>query len=81
MEVIEVLTWFNQLGEVRPIKFIRNGESHPIGSTGRRWDDDEGWHVLVMDHSSRVFELVFKPGEKRWYLNKTELLDNKVLPS
>ncbi len=67
MDAIEVLTWFDQQGEIRPLKFIWEGIAYPIGSIGRRWEDADGWHVLVLDHTARVFELVFRPTEKRWY--------------
>ena len=81
MDAIKVLTWFDDQGLMRPTKFIWEGVTYTIGSTGRRWEDQAGLHILVMDHSTRVYELVFKPGEMRWYLNKTVILNNKALSS
>ena len=38
-----------------------------IVSSGRQWEDELGWHVLVMDIKNQVFELLERP-DGRWYL-------------
>jgi hypothetical protein len=68
-EPIQVTARLDAQGQVQPLEFTWNDELHPVASTGRRWEDSDGQHVLVMDHRSRVYELVFIAREMGWYLS------------
>jgi hypothetical protein len=41
-----------------------------VESTGRRWLDEEGQHMLVMVSSGLIYELTFRSGEGRWYIGQ-----------
>lgn len=69
-EPIEVTARFGVDGEISPRSFIYRGEKYPVDSTGRRWQDEEGIHILVMVHGNRVFELIYHPEENLWYLGE-----------
>lgn len=70
MEEIEVMTLFDSQGSVTPLSFVWQGHSYVVDSTGRRWRDEKGQHILVMIPGRRVFELLFVPYECRWYLTR-----------
>lgn len=70
MEPVEVTARFSGRGELIPINFTWQGVTYPVDSTGRRWQDDKGQHILVMVPGERVFELLFVTGEMRWYLDR-----------
>lgn len=70
MDLIEVDARFSQDGEVLPLRFTWRGDTYPVDSTGRRWKDDRGHHILVMTLGEQVYELVFVPTETRWYLGR-----------
>lgn len=67
----EVVARFTVDGLVDPQEFIWEGRSYRVDSTGRRWQEADGLHILVMNVFEQVFELLFVPGEVRWYLVKT----------
>jgi hypothetical protein len=71
MEPIEVTVRFDIQGKANPQQFVWNGRVFPVTSTGRRWQDQAGQHVLVMTAEAIAFELVFDLQEMRWYLNPT----------
>ncbi len=72
MEPIEVTAHFNQEGLITPIHFTWKGGPQRIESTGRRWNDEAGLHILVMVANGRIYQLTFKPTEGRWYLERSE---------
>lgn len=67
---IEVTARFEPNGEITPRSFVYQGETYPVDSTGRRWKDEDGTHILVMVHGNRVFELIYTGDEGRWYLGE-----------
>ena len=73
MELVEVTVRFDTHGKVFPQQFIWGGRVYAVTSTGRRWQDQAGehllQHVLVMTVEEKTYELVFDPFELRWYLN------------
>jgi hypothetical protein len=69
MEAIEVTARWLPRGEVIPLSFTWRGHHYPVESTGRRWQDEQGEHILAMTPEGRVYELVFQAAEKRWLLN------------
>jgi hypothetical protein len=71
MEAIEVTVRFDEQGKATPVQFSWRGQSYRVESTGRRWEDEKGQHVLVMIPGGRVFEMLFSSNDRRWYLRKT----------
>lgn len=43
---------------VTPVRFTWRAQTYPVESTGRRWNDAEGQHILCMVAGGRVFELI-----------------------
>jgi hypothetical protein len=70
MEPIEVTAHFDAQGVITPLHFIWKGSRFQVESTGRRWRDDNGQHMLVMVASGRIYELTFKNSEERWYIGQ-----------
>jgi hypothetical protein len=70
MEPIEVTAHFNVQGTVTPLHFTWKGGRYRVESTGRRWLDDNGQHMLVMVASGQIYELTFKGGEGCWYIGQ-----------
>ena len=68
MDAVEVTALFDKSGQVTPLKFTWRGHTYPVDTTGRRWADDRGQHILVMVPGERVYELLFDPASLRWYL-------------
>jgi hypothetical protein len=68
MVPIQVTARFEGNGEIMPESFRWQGSEYPVISTGRRWFDEKGHHVLVMIPGDQVFELVFIPSEMAWYM-------------
>ena len=73
MEPIGVTVRFDLQGQITPLRFTWKGRSYLVESTGRRWNGADGQHILVMETSGAFFELLFIPGEGRWYLAQTGL--------
>ena len=70
MDWIEVIARFDQDGRITPQHFTWQGVDYMVESTGRRWQDQEGQHVLVMVPGERVLELIFQAEQGRWYLKE-----------
>jgi hypothetical protein len=68
MEPVEVIARFDAQGRLTPLSFTWQEQSFPVDSTGRRWQDERGEHILVMIPTERVCELVFISEERRWYV-------------
>ncbi len=66
LEPVEVAAHWKPEGRFEPTQFVWNGHVFRVESTGRDWEDDEGYHVLCMAAGSRVFELVFRLGPAGW---------------
>jgi len=71
MEPIEVTARFDQQGTVTPLQFTWKGNLRRVESTGRRWKDEAGQHILVMVASGRMYQLTFRSEEGRWYLSRS----------
>jgi hypothetical protein len=46
--------------------FSWEGQSYLVESTGREWEDENGWHALCMAPGGRVFELIFHLHPAGW---------------
>ncbi len=68
MEPIQVNIRFNQDGTIDPYSMLQHGVEQIFLSTGRRWVDRDGQHILAMLPGNRVVELVFNQEQLRWYL-------------
>ena len=73
MEPIEVTVRYDLHGKTYPQQFVWDGQVFPVTSTGRRWQDVAGLHVLVMTADMKTYELVFDTLELRWYLDHASL--------
>jgi hypothetical protein len=70
MKPVEVTARFDKQGRIHPLNFVWNGHSYQVTSVGRNWEDEAGFHVLVMAPVEKVYELVFAHSEGRWYLKQ-----------
>ena len=70
MEPIEVTARFDEHGTVTPLQFTWKGSLQRVESTGRRWVDEGGLHILVMVVSGRMYELTFQSGEGKWFISR-----------
>ncbi len=64
---INVTAEFDIEGNVFPISFTLKGVQYSIDAIGRKWQDENGNHFLVMVPSERVYELLYVPKEMCWY--------------
>jgi len=69
MVPIEVTARFFRDGNIIPKDFYWQNTQYPVISTGRHWQDEKGYHILVMTPGELVHELIFLPAELCWYLN------------
>ena len=67
-EPLEVTAHFDQHGKITPVDFTWEGQKFHVDTTGRHWEDESGFHILVMVPSDQVFEIIYVPSEARWYL-------------
>ena len=58
MTHIEVTAHTNITGKVLPIFFLWEGYKTPILGIGRRWENEDGEHILAMIPNDRVIELI-----------------------
>lgn len=70
MEPVAVTARFDAQGTITPLHFTWKGGIYRVESTGRRWLDDVGQHILVMVSSGRIYELTFRSSEGRWYIGR-----------
>jgi len=55
-------------GPWQPDRFIWQGDIYKILEIGRRWQDEDGEHILVMLLGGQVFELILATDQISWYL-------------
>jgi hypothetical protein len=70
MEVIEVTAHFDVQGNITPLHFNWKERVYQVESTGRHWRDAEGWHILVMVAGERMYELIYRNSDGRWFLKQ-----------
>jgi hypothetical protein len=71
LEAIQITVRVDEFGKATPLAFTWQERNYIVESTGRRWEDEEGQHILVMIPGGRVFEMLYAAGEGRWYLQRT----------
>jgi hypothetical protein len=68
MEPVEVTACYGIHGKVTPLSFTWQGREYLVEGTGRRWQAEDGLHLLVMAAGERVFELLFVPQDGCWFI-------------
>ena len=52
----------------QPDRFIWQDRTYTVLEVGRRWQDEDGEHILVMASGEQVFELILATNQINWYL-------------
>ncbi|HLA99353.1 MAG TPA: CinA family protein [Anaerolineales bacterium] len=65
---VEIIARFDAPGIVYPQSFTWQGQPYSLDSIGRRWLEGADEHILVMDATGRVFELIFSRLQSAWRL-------------
>jgi hypothetical protein len=65
---IEVSVHKEIAGQWQPDRFLWQGRMYTILESGRRWQDLDGEHILVMILGGQVFELILATDQISWYL-------------
>ena len=73
MEPIEVTAHFDEQGTLTPLNFTWKGSLHRVEATGRRWVDANGQHILAMVTQGRIYELIYKSSDGRWFIKQAPL--------
>lgn len=66
LEPVQVAAHWKRSGTFEPKQFYWRGSMYRVESTGREWEDEEGYHVLCMIPSGQVFELIFHLEPAGW---------------
>jgi PncC family amidohydrolase len=69
-ESVQVTCRFDPQGRIYPLHFTRQGSQSNVNSVGRQWEDSAGKHILVMDQSDQVYELLYINRTGKWLLYK-----------
>jgi len=78
MDAIEITVRYDKDGQPDPLSFTWQGHVYRVDHTGRRWTAEDGIHILVMDFSGRMFELLYAGTDGRWYLVNASPPDRRV---
>ncbi len=68
LEPVDVNARWKHEGKFEPTQFSWHGKMYRIESTGRDWEDEEGFHVLCMVPGGKVYELVFHLNPAGWLI-------------
>jgi hypothetical protein len=68
LKKITVQAFKDTQGRWMPQHFYLEGWDYKVIGVGRRWQDEEGEHILVQDMRLETFELVLSPDETTWYI-------------
>ena len=78
MTQISVKSRANQAGQQVPFSFIWDGTSYQVEDVGRRWEENDGEHILVrVETNNRVFELRLEKEIDTWWMVKEHLSPNR----
>lgn len=70
-EQIEVTARFDGEGKITPKSFVWKGRDFRVDGVGRRWEGEDGEHMLVMvQPKNQVFELVYDKVNGVWRMVK-----------
>ena len=70
LEPVQVSARWETSGRFLPVGMIWQGKTYTFHSTGRFWEDQDGWHILCMLAGGQVYELVFRLGPASWHLRQ-----------
>jgi hypothetical protein len=68
MDRLEVQARWDVQGNAHPHHFRWQDQEWTVDSTGRRWKDSSGEHILCLTRGQHVFELIYHPLEENWSL-------------
>jgi len=68
---VEVRARTNAQGQALPVSLALDEITYMVESIGRRWQDVEGEHILVMIKGGKVFELVYASPGGAWTARET----------
>ncbi len=68
MEKIKIKIDFKWDGSISPLDFKVEGKKIQVMDIGRRWDTEDGKHILVMDFQNQTYHLFFQLLDLTWYL-------------
>ena len=68
MEKIEIKIDFKWDGSISPLEFRVEDKKIQVMDIGRRWDTEDGKHLLVMDFQNQTYHLFFQRLDLTWYL-------------
>ncbi len=68
-QTVKVRSLINFSGNIEPQALMRDNLEIPIITTGRRWQDELGMHILAMVPGEEVLELVVSK-DGNWYLRR-----------
>ncbi len=71
VEQVQVSARWKHEGTFEPQQFSWRGKMYRVESTGRDWEDQEGFHVLCMVGGGQVFELIFHLNPAGWSIRPT----------
>lgn len=65
---IAVEARFNPDGSLQPLAFEYEGRRYQPLTYGRKWEQDDRRHFLVMTSGRKVFEICYLPSQAQWWL-------------
>lgn len=68
LESVQVAARWKHDGKFEPSQFFWKGHMYRVESTGRDWEDADGFHILCMVEGGKVFELIFQLNPAGWRL-------------
>jgi hypothetical protein len=81
MDPVAVTARFDPQGKAYPKQFVWGGRVYDVTSTGRRWRDQAGEHILVMTAEAKTYELIFDPHGMHWLIKPTDASPKIALSS
>lgn len=70
LQAVEVTVHYSPEGAVTPLSFRWRERLYRVEAAGRRWQAEDGWHILVLTTRGQGFEMVFTAADNRWYLGQ-----------
>lgn len=69
MDLIEVRSRIDRQGEIVPVDCVFRGKKYQVMGIGRRWQAEDGEHLMVMFPRDRAVELLHST-DGSWYFLK-----------
>ena len=77
MEAIDLTARFDETGKIHPLSLRWQGREYRVETAGRRWQAEDGLHILLITSTGQAFEVLFHVVEGRWYL--VQVPSNRML--